>query len=111
MEEHSRLCTTYMQAGLAIAPLTESEVLAGASDDSDTITLPDETGSSVHVRYGALMMTAAILTEVHVSGGGNSRNLFGAAAALTVDSVAGQLIVSVGTFNATLLSGEDVRLV
>ena len=110
MEEHSRLCTTYMQAGLATAPLTSLRSLAGASDDSDTITLPDETGVQKMWIWRS-DDDGGDPTEVHVSGGGNSRNLFGAATALTVDSVAGQLILSVGTFNATLLSGEDVRLV
>ena len=50
-------------------------------------------------------------TEVHLAGGGNSRNLFGAAANYTYQGVAGKLIVSAARQNADLLGGENARLV
>ena len=50
-------------------------------------------------------------TEVHLAGGGNSRNLFGTATNFTYNGVAGKLIVSVNRQNATLLGGENARLV
>ena len=77
---------------------------------SNEITLPDATG----LNYLALWRAdsdGGDPSEVHLSGGGNSRNLFGAAVARSYNGLAGQLIVSVFQQNADLLSGEKARLV
>ena len=47
---------------------------------------------------------------VQVTGGGFNRNIFGAASALTVDGVDGQLIVSVGTQNSGLIGGSVITV-
>ena len=85
-----------------------SDLTAGASSMTNTLTAPTATGN----QYLGLWRSAADggdFSEVHISGAGNSRNLFGAASSLTVSGTAGKLIVSVNTFNATLVSGEMIR--
>ena len=90
--------------------ITESEVLAGASSDTNTATIPTETGTPYLFIWRA-NADGGDPTEVHISGGGNQRNTFGTATALQVDGVDGQVIVSVTTQNASLLSQESVRVV
>ena len=90
--------------------VTATEVLAGASSDTDTVTLPNATGSQYLFVWRA-DDDGGDPTEVHISSGGNQRNLFGTATALTVDSVPGQLIVTVTTANADFLSAENLRIV
>ena len=92
------------------ATVTESEVLAGASSSTDTVTIPNATGGQFHWIWRA-DADGGDPTEVHVAGGGNGRNGYGPASALTVDGTPGQLIVSVGQQNANLLSGETLRVV
>ena len=94
----------------ADASVIASEVLAGASSDSDSVTLPTAAGSQYLFVWRA-DADGGDPDEVHIAGGGNQRNLFGDATALTVDSVAGQLIVTITTQNAGLLSGETLRIV
>ena len=90
--------------------VTATEVLAGASSDSDTVTLPAASGSMYQWIWRS-DTDGGDPSEVHIAGGGNQRNLFGVATALTVDGVAGQLIVTITTANADLLSGEELRVV
>ena len=90
--------------------VTATEVLAGASSDTDTVTLPNATGSQ-YLWVWRADDDGGDPTEVHIAGGGNQRNLFGTATALTVDSVPGQLIVTVTTANADFLSAENLRIV
>ena len=90
--------------------VTESEVLAGASSSTDTVTIPNATGGQYHWIWRA-DADGGDPTEVHVAGGGNGRNGYGVAMALTVDGDAGQLIVSVIQQNADFLSGETLRVV
>ena len=81
-----------------------SDLTAGASSMTNTLTAPTSTGN----QYLGLWRSDADggdFSEVHISGGGNSRNLFGAASSLAVSGTAGKLIVSVNTFNSTLVSG------
>ena len=90
--------------------VTESEVLAGASSDTNSVIVPTGTGS-LYLFIWRADADGGDPTEVHIAGGGNQRNVFGTASALTVSGVAGQLIVSVNTFNADLTSGETLRVV
>ena len=92
------------------ATVTESEVLAGASSTTNTVTIPNATGAQYHWIWRA-DADGGDPSEVHVAGGGNGRNGYGPASALTVDGVAGQLIVSGVRQNADLLSGETLRVV
>lgn len=89
---------------------TVNELAAAAASTSNTATLPSGTGSLYMFIFRSDDL-GGDMTEVHIFGGGNSRNLYGAASAQTINNVAGQLIVSINTFNATLLSGTDVRVV
>ena len=92
------------------ASVDGTEVQTGASSDSNSVTLPISTGNQYMFIWRA-NADGGDPTEVHISGGGNVRNTFGDASALEVDSVAGQLIISVTTQNAALLGGETVRVV
>ena len=94
----------------ADATVSEAEVLAGSSSDTNTATIPTATGNQYLFVWRA-NADGGDPTEVHISGGGNQRNTFGTATALQVDGVDGQLIVSVTTQNAGLLSSESVRVV
>ena len=87
-----------------------AEVLLGVGANADTLTLPTDTGSQ-YLWVWRSDTDGGDPAEVHIAGAGNSRNTFGPAAALTVDSTAGQLIVSVQTLNAGLLGGESLRVV
>ena len=87
-----------------------SDLELEASSDSDTVTLPTGAGS----QYLALWRAdedGGDPSEVHISGGGNSRNLFGAAVDRTFGATDGKLIVSVNLFDVALTGGEEVRLV
>ena len=90
--------------------VTESEVLAGQESDTASVVIPTATGSQ-YLWVWRSDTDGGDPTEVHISGGGNQRNIFGAATALTVDGNAGQVIVSAVLQNAGLLSGETVRVV
>ena len=90
--------------------VTSAEVLLGANTDTDTITLPTGSGNEFLWIWRA-DEDGGDPSEVHIAGGGNVRNTFGNASALTVDSISGQLIISVTTQNVGLLGGEIVRVV
>ena len=89
--------------------VTETEVLAGVSSDTGTATLPLGTGNQFLWVWRS-NLDGGDPSEVHIAGGINVRNTLGAAAALTVSGVAGQLIVSVTSQNVGLLGGENVRV-
>ena len=92
----------------ADAAVVESEL--GTTSDTDSVVLPAASG----FQYLGLWRSDADggdPTEIHISGGGNARNTFGSASDLAVGGVPGKLVVSVTRQNATLLSGETVRLV
>ena len=91
-----------------------SDAELSASSATHTVVL----GAAVGFNYLALWRSDADgwdPSEVHIAGGGNARNTFGPAVARThptgAGGVPGQLIVSVTRQNATLLGGENVRLV
>ena len=87
-----------------------AEVLLGTSSDTDTvITLPKLVASIYG--SGGLILTVVTLPRCISLAVGNQRNVFGAAAALTVSTVAGQLIITANLFNADLTSGESLRVV
>ena len=102
MEQHIR-------AGWS-ADTSISDGELSATSPTDTITL----GSAAGFNYLALWRSDADggdPTEVHIAGGGNARNTFGDAVNRAFGGVDGKLIVSVTRQNASLLSGEQVRLV
>ena len=81
-----------------------------ATSATDTVVL----GPAVGFNYLALWRSDADggdPSEVHIAGGGNARNTFGPAVDRTIGGVPGKLIVSVTRQNASLLGGENVRLV
>ena len=87
--------------------ITDSEL--SASSPTNTVKLP----TGIGFQYLALWRADADggdPTEVHLAGGGNSRNLFGAATNYTYNSVAGKLI-ECDQQNVVLLGGEMARLV
>ena len=105
-------------------PLQEQHIRAGWSADTSiadaelSATSPTNTvrlGTNASgLNYLALWRSDADggnPTEVHISGGGNARNTFGAATDRTIGGVPGKLIVSATRQNADLLGGELVRLV
>ena len=100
-------CTAAWSADTTI---TEAEVLAGTSSDTNSVVIPNATGGQYLVIWRA-DADGGDPSEIHISGGGNQRNTFGNAVALTVDGVAGQVVHTVTTQNATFLSGETVRVV
>ena len=89
--------------------VTETEVLAGVSSDSATATLPTGTGNQFLWVWRS-NLDGGDPSEVYIAGGLNVRNTLGAAGALTVSGVAGQIIVSVTSQNVGLLGGENVRV-
>ena len=99
----------HIRAGWS-ADTTISDTELSATSDTNTVTL----GAATGLQYLALWRSDADggdPTEVHIAGGGNARNTFGAAVDRAFGGVAGKLIVSVARQNASLLSGENVRLV
>ena len=90
--------------------VTAAEVLLGADTDTDTLTLPTGTGNQ-YLWVWRADEDGGDPSEVHIAGGGNQRNTFGPASALTVSSIAGQLIVTITTQNVSLLGGESIRVV
>ena len=90
--------------------ILDSELTAGNSSDTDSVVIPNESGG-LYLLVWRADADGGDPTEVHIAGGGNSRNIFGPATARTFDGVAGQLIVSVGLQNAGTLSGEILRVV
>ena len=81
-----------------------------ADSDTHTITVPTATGSLYLIIWRS-DADGGDPTEVHISGGGNTRNAFVAAVAYTLNGVAGQVIVSFNTLNADFTSGETLRVV
>ena len=76
---------------------------------SGTATIPTAEGNLNMVVWRA-DRAGGDFTEIHWSGGGNSRNIYGAAQALTVDGVAGRAVVTVTKQKAGFLSGESIRV-
>ena len=91
--------------------VTESEVLAGQDSDTASASYPGGHWQPSTSGSGAPIRMAVIPLRSTSAGGGNQRNIFEAATALTVSGNAGQLIVSAVLQNAGLLSGETVRVV
>ena len=89
---------------------------SNANTDTDSVVIPDYAGQTV----GYLFIWRSDLdggdpSEVHISGGGNSRNAWGVAETRTVsiggNNVLGKAIISVNTFNVALANGEILRIV
>ena len=90
--------------------ISDSEITAGVESPTNSLVLPTESGS-LYMFIWRADADGGDPSEVHISGALNSRNLFATATARIVDTIAGQLIVSVNTFNAALTGGETVRVV
>ena len=90
--------------------ISDSEILGGGVSDTNSVVMPMATGSQYMFVWRA-DADGGDPSEVHIAGAGNSRTLFGTAAARAVDGLAGQLIVSVNNFNATAISGSTIRVV
>ena len=61
--------------------ITDAELAAGATSDTNTIIIPDGTGAQ-HLFIWRADADGGDPTEVHISGAGNSRNSFTEAVAL-----------------------------
>ena len=90
--------------------ISDAEITAGATSDTNSVVLPTGSGS-LYMFIWRADADGGDPSEVHISGVLNSRNLFATATAKIVNSIAGQLIVSVNTFNVALTGGETVRVV
>ena len=90
--------------------ITDAEITAGADSATNSVVLPLESGSFYMFVWRA-DADGGDPSEVHIGPAGDSRTLFGAAVARAVGGVAGQMLVSVNTFNTGLTGGETVRVV
>ena len=88
--------------------ISDAELTGGAMSSTDSLTIPDETGAHYMFAWRA-DDDGGDFTEVHWGGGGNQRNVYGVAVARAVDSIAGQLIITVGAQTAEALSGLVFR--
>ena len=89
--------------------ITDAEITAGATSTTNSVVLPLSTGSFYMFVWRA-DADGGDPTEVHIGAAGNSRTLFETAVARAVGGVAGQMLVSVNTFNTGLTGGETVRV-
>ena len=89
--------------------ITDAEITAGATSTTNSVVLPLSTGS-LYMFVWRADADGGDPTEVHIGAAGNSRTLFETAVARAVGSVAGQMLVSVNTFNTGLTGGETVRV-
>ena len=92
------------------APIDEAEILAATESETNSATIPPAVGNMYFFVWRS-DADGGDPIEVHITGGPNVRNTLGAASPVDVAGTAGQLIVSVITWNATLLSGLNVRIV
>ena len=90
--------------------ITDAEITAGVNSSTNSVVLPTSTGSFYMFVWRA-DADGGDPSEVHIGPAGNSRTLFDAAVARAVGGVAGQLLVSVNTFNTTLTGGLTLRVV
>ena len=89
--------------------ITDAEITAGATSTTNSVVLPISTGS-LYMFVWRADADGGDPSEVHIGAAGNSRTLFETAVARAVGGVAGQLLVSVNTFNTGLTGGETVRV-
>lgn len=103
--------TEHIRAGISVDSSVGAADLT-VSSATDTLILPTATGY-YHVGLWRADADGGDPTEVHIQGGGNARNTYGAASDLTVGGVDGKLIVSVDAQNmaASHLGGASVRIV
>ena len=94
----------------ADAAISDAELSAGAMSSTNTVTIPLATGTMYLFIWRADADGGDPLT-VTISGGLNVRNTLIAAVARTVDSIAGQLLVSVQAWNAGIISSETLMCV
>ena len=89
--------------------ITDAEITAGATSTTNSVVLPISTGS-LYMFVWRADADGGDPSEVHIGAAGNSRTLFETAVARAVGGVAGQMLVSVNTFNTGLTGGETVRV-
>ena len=94
----------------ADATITDAEITAGVTSSTNSLVLPTETGSFYMFVWRA-DADGGDPSEVHIGPAGNSRTLFEAAVARAVGGVAGQMLVSVNTFNTALTGGLTLRVI
>ena len=90
--------------------ITDAEITAGATSTTNSVVLPISTGS-LYMFVWRADADGGDPSEVHIGAAGNSRTLFETAVARAVGGVAGQMLVSVNTFNTGLTGGETVRVI
>ena len=93
----------------ADAMISDTEIAAGATSTTSSVTIPTATGSQFPWIWRS-DQDGGDPSEVHIGSGGNQRNIFGAATARTVNGVGGQIIVTVVQQNADLWSAETLRV-
>ena len=89
--------------------ITDAEITAGSTSTTNSVVLPLSTGS-LYMFVWRADADGGDPSEVHIGAAGNSRTLFETAVARAVGGVAGQMLVSVNTFNTGLTGGETVRV-
>ena len=92
------------------AAISDAEITAGAMSMTNTVTIPDATGT-LYLFIWRADVDGGDPLQVFISGGLNVRNTLTAAVARTVDSIPGQLLVGVQAWNAGLNSSESLMVV
>ena len=90
--------------------ITDIEIGAGGTSENDSVVIPTQTGT-LYLFLWRADADGGDPSQVHISGGLNIRNTFGDAVARVHAGIDGQLIVSVQAWNASLNSGETLRVV
>ena len=102
--------TQHIRAGWS-ADITVTEMELSASSDTNTVIMPTDATGFNYLAFWRSDADGGDPSQVYLSRGGDSRNLFRAATDRAIDEVPGKLIVSVNRQNATLYGGEPARLV
>ena len=102
--------TQHIRAGWS-ADLSILETELSASSETNTVIMPTDATGFNYLAFWRSDADGGDPSEVYLSRGGDSRNLFRDATDRTIDEVPGKLIVSVLRQNATLYGGEPARLV
>ena len=94
----------------ADALISDAELLVGAMSATNTVTIPDETGT-LYLFIWRADADGGDPLQIFISGGLNVRNTLTAAVARTVETIPGQLLVGVQAWDADLSSGESLMVV
>ena len=91
------------------AAISDAELAAGAASDGSSAVLPDATGFN-YIYIWRSDTDGGDPAAVSVAGTAGWRNNLGVAVAREYDGVPGQLLVTINTQDAGLLSGETVTV-